>query len=255
MPIPRKNPRTVLSEEQKKLTEDSTATTPILIETQSAISTSGINNTEEQSIKRNNDVNSKNDTNTQKAQGDISTKGQRDNDVTPIAGSTSFQIDETEKPNTQSDSSTSSTMSKKAQDTQRSKGKMRTELQNAISEVNTKGQRNNDTTTTTRSVSSQTDELKKPNIPSTMNTSLIEPQNIQSAKDKKSTESQNDISTNDTTLQSTEDREREVYYLTLNQVDKLDDLRIAYRKATGKRLSKQDFMRHIVDSLDLDMLI
>lgn len=255
MPIPRKNPRTVLSEEQKKLTEDSTAATPIPTETQSTISTSGINNTEEQSIKRDNDVNSKNDTKTQNTQGDISTKGQRDNSTTLMAGSTSLQIDETEKPNTQSASSISSTMLKKAQDTQRSKDKTRTELQNAISAVNTKNQRNNDTATTTRSVSSQTDEMEKPNTPSTMNTSLIESQNIQSAKDKKSTESQNAMSTNDTALQSAEDREREVYYLTLNQVDKLDDLRIAYRKATGKRLSKQDFMRHIVDSLDLNMLI
>jgi hypothetical protein len=255
MPIPRKNPRTVLSEEQRKLTEDSTVAITTLTETQSAISTSDINNAEEQRIKRNNSADSKNDTKTQKIQGDISTKGQRDKDTTLIAGSTSLQIDKTEKPNTQSDSSTSSTMLKKAQDAQRSKDKMRTELQNAISADNTKDQRNNGTTATTRSVSSQTDEMEKPNRPSSMNTSLIEPQNIQSAKDKKSTESQSDMSTNDTVLQSAEDREREVYYLTLNQVDKLDDLRIAYRKATGKRLSKQDFMRHIVDSLDLNMLI
>ncbi len=86
-------------------------------------------------------------------------------------------------------------------------------------------------------------------------------QNAISIGDTNSTKSQSantTISTTDTKAQSEdkeEEKERQVYYLTSNQVDKLEDLRVAYRKATGKRLNKQDFMRYVVDCLDLNMLI
>jgi len=38
-------------------------------------------------------------------------------------------------------------------------------------------------------------------------------------------------------------------------LDKLEDLRMAYKKATGKRFNEQDFMRMIVNRLDLQMLL
>lgn len=199
MPIPRKNPRTVISEEQKKLTEDTITVMPTQLETQSAISTNDTSNTKDQSLRSDNDANSTNDINTQNIQEAIST-----NDTS-----------------------------------------------------NTKDQNNNDTATI-RPAPLKADKTAKLNAQSAIETSATKfkkLQNRQSDKDTMSTKSQNAISTNDTNIQSTEDREREVYYLTPSQVDKLDDLRIAYRKATGKRLNKQDFMRHIVDSLDLNMLV
>ena len=187
MPIPRKNPRTVISEEQKKLTEDTTTIIPTQIETQSAIST---NDTKDQRSKSDNDTIDTNDKDPQSIQSAMNTNDTEDqsNEDTTLIRSAPSQA------NTQSAMKTVSTKSKK-------------------------------------------------------------PRNVQTDKGKMSTKSQHVMSTKDTDIQSTEDREREVYYLTPSQVDKLDDLRIAYRKATGNRLSKQDFMRHIVDSLDLHMLL
>jgi hypothetical protein len=199
MPIPRKNPRTVISEEQKKLTEDTITIMPTQLGIQSARSINDTNNTKDQSLRSDNDANSTNDINAQNIQEAISTKDtsstkDQNNDDTATIRPAPLQADKTEKLNAQSAIEVSSTKLKKLQDRQSDKGTM-------------------------------------------------------------STKSQNAISTNDINTQSTEDREREVYYLTPSQVDKLDDLRIAYRKATGKRLNKQDFMRHIVDSLDLNMLV
>jgi len=196
MPIPRKNPRTVISEEQKKLTEETITMMPTQLGTQSAISTKDTSNTKDRSLRSNNDANSINDINTQSAistEDTSNTKDQNNDDTTTIRPAP-LQADKTEKLNAQSAIGASVTKSKKSQNIQSDKGTMSTKLQSAIS-------------------------------------------------------------TKDTKTQSTEDREREVYYLTPSQVDKLDDLRIAYRKATGKRLNKQDFMRHIVDSLDLNMLV
>jgi hypothetical protein len=53
----------------------------------------------------------------------------------------------------------------------------------------------------------------------------------------------------------TEERDKVTYYLNPGQLDKLEDMRIAYRKATKKRLNEQDFMRLIVDRLELKMLL
>jgi hypothetical protein len=53
----------------------------------------------------------------------------------------------------------------------------------------------------------------------------------------------------------TDERDKVTYYLDPGQLDKLEDLRIAYKKATGKRLSEQDFMRLIVDRLELHILL
>jgi hypothetical protein len=202
MPIPRKNPRTVISEEQKKLTEDTTARIPVQSGSQGANSTNdidNINSTKDQNSGSDNDVNSTNDTNIQSTQSANSTNGtsntkDQTNDTATTIKPAPPQASKAEKPHTQSAIETSSTTFKKLQNKQSDKGEM-------------------------------------------------------------SIKSQNTMSTKDTDTQSTEDREREVYYLTLSQVDKLDDLRIAYRKATGRRLNKQDFMRHIVDSLDLNMLV
>ncbi len=199
MSIPRKNPRTVISEEQKKLTEDTTAQIPTQSGSQGASSTDSINDTKDQSSRSNNDANSTNNTNIQSTQSANST-----NDISNIKD------------------------------------------------------QNNDTATTIKPVPLQTSKTEKPYAQSTIETSSTtfkKLQNKQSDKGEMSIKSQSAMSTKDTNIQSTEDREREVYYLTPSQVDKLDDLRIAYRKATGKRLNKQDFMRHIVDSLDLNMLV
>lgn len=51
------------------------------------------------------------------------------------------------------------------------------------------------------------------------------------------------------------ERERLTYYLDSSQVDKLEDMRTAYRRATGKRLNEQELMRLIIDRLELGMLL
>ncbi len=53
----------------------------------------------------------------------------------------------------------------------------------------------------------------------------------------------------------TDERDKITYYLDPGQFDKLEEMRTAYKKATGKRLNEQDFMRMIVDRLELSMLI
>ena len=51
------------------------------------------------------------------------------------------------------------------------------------------------------------------------------------------------------------ERERLTYYLDPSQVDKLEDMRTAYRRATGQRLNEQELMRLIIDRLELSMLL
>lgn len=198
MPIPRKNPRTVISEEQKKLTEDTTEGISTQLGIQNTNSTDSTNDIKDQSLRSDNIVNNIDNINTQNTQNansinNASNTKDPNNDDTTIIRPASL-VDEREKSHARSAIETSSTKFKKSQNRQSDKNKISTKTQNAMSAKNTK-------------------------------------------------------------TQSTEDREREVYYLTPSQVDKLDDLRIAYRKATGRRLNKQDFMRHIVDSLDLNMLV
>lgn len=53
----------------------------------------------------------------------------------------------------------------------------------------------------------------------------------------------------------TDERDKVTYYLDPGQIDKLEELRITYRKATGKRLNEQDFMRLIVSKIDLHILL
>lgn len=66
---------------------------------------------------------------------------------------------------------------------------------------------------------------------------------------------QSDILVKRQRTRKTDERDKVTYYLDPGQLDKLEDLRMAYKKATGKRLSEQDFMRMIVDRLDLQMLL
>ncbi len=233
MPIPRKNPRTVISEEQKKLTEDIPAQISVQPGSQGASSGDDRNNTKDQSSGSNNDTNSTNDTKPQNIQGVNNTDSI--NNTKDQSFESNNDINSTNDTNIQSTQSASDT-----NDTS-----------------NTKDQ-NDDTTPTIKLASPQASKRKKPHAQSAIeisSTTFKKLQNTQSDKDTMSIKSQNTISTKDTDTRSTEDREREVYYLTPSQVDKLDDLRIAYRKVTGRRLSKQDFMRHIVDSLDLNMLV
>jgi hypothetical protein len=53
----------------------------------------------------------------------------------------------------------------------------------------------------------------------------------------------------------TDERDTKMYYFNPGQTDKLDDLKREYKKRTGKKLNDQDFMRHIVDCLTIDMLL
>jgi hypothetical protein len=53
----------------------------------------------------------------------------------------------------------------------------------------------------------------------------------------------------------TDKRDRVTFYLNPGQVDKLEELRTEYRKATGKRINEQDLMRKVIDRLTLDILL
>jgi hypothetical protein len=66
---------------------------------------------------------------------------------------------------------------------------------------------------------------------------------------------QNSIITKRQYSNKTQERDKVTYYLDPGQLDKLDELRTAYRKRTGQRLSEQDFMRLIVTKLELDILL
>jgi len=45
------------------------------------------------------------------------------------------------------------------------------------------------------------------------------------------------------------------FYLRPDQVDKLDELTLAYKKHTGIRLNRNELVRRLIDRTDLDILI
>jgi hypothetical protein len=50
-------------------------------------------------------------------------------------------------------------------------------------------------------------------------------------------------------------RDKVTFYLDPGQLDKLEEMRAAYKKETGTRLSEQDFMRLIINRLELRILL
>jgi len=44
------------------------------------------------------------------------------------------------------------------------------------------------------------------------------------------------------------------FYLRPDQVDKLDELALAYKKRTGVRLNRNELVRRLIDRADLDLL-
>jgi hypothetical protein len=81
------------------------------------------------------------------------------------------------------------------------------------------------------------------------------PEEIQKPQNDDTTLPQYDNTAKTQNKRKTDLRDKKTYYLEPGQIDKLEELRIAYRKATGKRLNEQDFMRLIVDRLQLQMLL
>lgn len=49
--------------------------------------------------------------------------------------------------------------------------------------------------------------------------------------------------------------EKTSFYLRPDQLDKLDDLALAYRRRTGQRVGRNDLVRRLIDRCDLDSLI
>ena len=45
------------------------------------------------------------------------------------------------------------------------------------------------------------------------------------------------------------------FYLRLGQSEKLDDLAYGYKKRTGKRIDRQDIVRALIDSSELETLL
>ena len=74
--------------------------------------------------------------------------------------------------------------------------------------------------------------------PENNNTTLLQNNNVVKTKRRK-----------------TDERDAKMYYLDPGQADKLDELRREYKIKTGKKLNEQDFMRHIVNRVSIDMLL
>ena len=49
--------------------------------------------------------------------------------------------------------------------------------------------------------------------------------------------------------------EKFTIYVSPDQMDKLDELALAYRKRTGKRINRNVIMRKLIDVCDLDLLL
>jgi hypothetical protein len=49
--------------------------------------------------------------------------------------------------------------------------------------------------------------------------------------------------------------EKFTIYVSPDQLDKLDELALAYRKRTGKRINRNVIMRKLIDVCDLDLLL
>jgi len=45
------------------------------------------------------------------------------------------------------------------------------------------------------------------------------------------------------------------FYLRPDQVDRLDELALAYRRRTGTRLNRNELVRRLIDRADLDLLV
>jgi len=86
----------------------------------------------------------------------------------------------------------------------------------------------------------QSTQPEEPTVQENNNTILLENNNIVKKEKRK---------------RKTDERDAKMYYLDPGQTDKLDDLRREYKQRTGKKLSEQDFMRHIINCLTIDPLL
>jgi len=50
-------------------------------------------------------------------------------------------------------------------------------------------------------------------------------------------------------------REKVTFYLRPDQLDKLDELVLAYRRRTGKRINRNALLRQLIDQVDLSLLL
>ncbi len=50
-------------------------------------------------------------------------------------------------------------------------------------------------------------------------------------------------------------REKITFYLRPDQIDKLDELVLAYKRQTGTRINRNELVRRLIDLCDLDLLL
>ncbi len=50
-------------------------------------------------------------------------------------------------------------------------------------------------------------------------------------------------------------REKITFYLRPDQIDKLDELVLAYKRRTGSRINRNELVRRLIDRCDLDLLL
>lgn len=108
------------------------------------------------------------------------------------------------------------------------------------------GQRQQDQPTTTQEP--EPPQTQKPELESDI-TTLSQSHNITKQENVITVKPQRNTKT------KTQERDKVTYYLEPGQFDKLEELRLAYKKTTGIRLNEQELMRLIVDRLHLDFLL
>lgn len=106
-------------------------------------------------------------------------------------------------------------------------GKPATALDKLVGRVNSEGE-------TVEPYNSNTAEPQDSSAVKLYNNNTVEPQNLDNVK----------IGSEKTT-----------FYLRPDQLDKLDELTLAYKKRTRKRINRNDIVRQLIDLCDLEMLV
>jgi hypothetical protein len=69
------------------------------------------------------------------------------------------------------------------------------------------------------------------------------------------TQSREEVETQQEKLKGQRTYKPTSFYLDEGQLDKLDDLEHGYKKRTGKRINRNDIIRHLIDYTDLESIV
>jgi FtsZ-interacting cell division protein ZipA len=104
-------------------------------------------------------------------------------------------------------------------------------------------------TTTSRSKSKNTTTYQKgkTSMPQNLNASKQQSRKTSIPQDTNEVSSQKE--------RMTDKRDRVTFYLDPGQLEKLEEVKIQYRKKTGIRINEQEIVRRAIDRLDVDFLL